>query len=134
MDAHEIVDDIYRHAETFMHESGTVMQPDYVDKQEDLYLWCLIGETNTLLQYACLMRYSCGCDTGIRIIETKQSLKLETIGVHDRHSHIGGRMHARKSAPGVGGFSRPESEASANDESGGCNSNQFSRFIHLTGP
>jgi hypothetical protein len=29
MEAHEIVDDIYRHAENFMHESGTVMQPDY---------------------------------------------------------------------------------------------------------
>ena len=42
-------------------------------------------------------------------------------------------MHARKSAPGVGGFSRPESEASANDESGGWSSLQFSRFIHLTG-
>ncbi len=44
MDAHEIVDEIYRHAENFMHESGTVMQPDYVGKPEDLYLWCLIGE------------------------------------------------------------------------------------------
>jgi hypothetical protein len=38
MNAHEIVDDIYRHAEIFMHESGTVMQPDNVGKPEDLYL------------------------------------------------------------------------------------------------
>ena len=30
MDAHEIVDDIYRHAEKFMHASGKVMQPDYL--------------------------------------------------------------------------------------------------------
>jgi hypothetical protein len=104
------VDDIYRHAENFMHASGTVMQPDYVGKPEDLYLWCLIGETKTLWQYACPMRYSCGCDTQIR------------------------RMHARKSAPGVGGFSRPESEASANDQSGGWSPLQFSRFIHLIGP
>ena len=36
MDAHDIVDDIYRRAENFMHESGTVMQPDYVGKPEDL--------------------------------------------------------------------------------------------------
>jgi hypothetical protein len=79
MDAHEIFDDIYRHAENFMHESCTVMQPDYVCKPQDLYLWCLIGETKTLLQYACPMFYSCGCDTGICITETKQSLKLETI-------------------------------------------------------
>jgi hypothetical protein len=61
------------------------------------------------------MRYSCGCNTGILITETKQTLKLETIRVHDRHSHIGGRLHVRKSAPGVGWFSRPESEASSDD-------------------
>jgi hypothetical protein len=91
-----------------MHESGTVMQPDYVGKPEKLYLWCLIWQSKTWWEYACPMRYSCGCDTCICITETKQSLKLETIGVHDRHSHIGGGMHARKSAPGVGGFSRPE--------------------------
>jgi hypothetical protein len=83
MDAHDIVDDIYRHAENFMHESCTVMQPDYVGEQEDLYPWCLIGESKTCWQYACLIRYSCRYDTGIHITETKQSLTLETIGVHD---------------------------------------------------
>jgi hypothetical protein len=134
MDAHKIVDDIYRHAENFMHASGTVMQLDYVSKPEDLYLWCLIRQSKTCWEYACPMRYSCGCNTGIRITETKQSLKLETIGVHNRHSHIGGRMHARKSAPGVGRFSRPESEASGNDESGGWIFNNFSRFIDLSLP
>jgi hypothetical protein len=102
----------------FVHESGTVIQPDYVGKPEDLYLWCLIWESKTCRQYACPMRYSCGCDTGILITETKQTLKLETIGEHDRKSHIGGEMHARKSAPGVGEVSRHENEASANDESG----------------
>jgi hypothetical protein len=101
MDTHEIVGDIYRHAEYFMHASGTVMQPDYVGKPEDLYLWCLIRQSKTCWEYACPMCYSCGCVTGIHITVTKQSLKLETIGVHDRHSHIGGRMHARTSAPGV---------------------------------
>ncbi len=48
------------------------------------------------------MRYSCGCDNGIRITKTKQTLQLEIIGVHDRHSHIGGKMHACKSAQLVG--------------------------------
>ncbi len=119
MDVHDIVDDIYRHAETFMHESCTVMQPDYICKPEDLYLWCLIWQSKTCWEYACPMCYSCGRDTGTRITETKQTLKLETIGVHDLNSHVGGRMHTRKSSPGVGGFSRPESKASANDESGG---------------
>jgi hypothetical protein len=46
-----------------MYESGKVMQPDYVGKPEDLYLWCLlgvrVGELNTCRQYACLMLYSC---------------------------------------------------------------------------
>ncbi len=67
----------------------------------------------------------------IRITETKQTLKLETVGVHDRHSHIGGKMQARKSAPGVGGFLRPESKASA---PGGWSSIKFSRYIVLTLP
>ncbi len=39
----------------------------------------------------------------------KADLKLETIRVHDLHSHIGGRMYDHKSAPEVGGFSRPGS-------------------------
>ena len=83
MDARDIVDDIYRHAEKFMHESGTVIQPVYVGEPDDLYVWCLIGQSKICWEYACLMRYSCGCNTGIRITETKQTLKLETIGVHD---------------------------------------------------
>ncbi len=33
-----------------------------------------------------------------------QTLTLETIRVHVRHSHKGVKMHARKSAPGVRGF------------------------------
>jgi hypothetical protein len=55
------------------------------------------------------MHYSCRCDTCIQVTETKWTLKLETIGVYDGHSHIEGKMHARKSAPGVCGFSSPES-------------------------
>ncbi len=51
----------------FMHESGTVMQPDYVGKPEDLYVWCLIGESKPCRQYACPMPYSCRYYTGIRI-------------------------------------------------------------------
>ncbi len=96
MDEHDIVDGIYRHAENLMHESGTAMQPDYVDKPDDLYLWCLIRQSKTCWEYACPMRYSCGCDNGIRITETKQTLKLETIRVHDRHSHADARsqVHA----------------------------------------
>jgi hypothetical protein len=59
IDAHEIVEHIYRHAENFMHESGTAMQPDNVGKPEDLYPGCLIGESQTCQQYACPMCYSC---------------------------------------------------------------------------
>ena len=80
MDAHDIVDGIYRHAEKFMHKSCTIMQPDYVGKPEDLYLWCLIRQSKTCREYACPMCYSCGCDTGLRITETKHTLKVEMIG------------------------------------------------------
>jgi hypothetical protein len=68
MDAHDIVDDIYRHAEYLMHESCMVMQPVYVGKLEDLYLWCFIWES-----------YSCRCDTGIRITEKNQTLSLKQL-------------------------------------------------------
>ncbi len=54
MVAHEIVDESYRHAEKFMHASGMVMQPDYVGKQEDLYLWCLIRQSKTCLRVQCM--------------------------------------------------------------------------------
>jgi hypothetical protein len=67
------------------------MQPDYVGKSEDLYLWCLIGKSKTCWEYACPMCYSCGYDTSILITETKQTLTLETIRVNDQHSHIGAR-------------------------------------------
>jgi hypothetical protein len=43
----------FRPHSNFMHESGTIMQPDYVGKPEDLYLWCLIRESKTCRQYAC---------------------------------------------------------------------------------
>ncbi len=72
------------------------------------------------------MHYSCRCDTSVLVSETKQTIKLETIRVHDQHSHTGGKMHARKYVPGVGGFSRPESEGSKNNESGGWSSVNFS--------
>jgi hypothetical protein len=65
--------------------------------------------------------------------ETKQSLARETIGVHDSHSHTVDKsaMHARKSAPDVGGFSPPDSE-SANDGSGWWSSIDFSICARLT--
>jgi hypothetical protein len=55
MDAHEIVDDIFQHTENSMYESGMVMQPDYLGKQEDLYLssWCLIRGSKTYWEYGC---------------------------------------------------------------------------------
>jgi hypothetical protein len=98
MDAYEIVDDIYRHAEFFYAESGMIMQPDYVGKPKDLYLWCLIRQSKTFWEYVCPRRFFCRRDTDIRITETKQTLTLETIGMHDLHSHVAGKMHARKSA------------------------------------
>ncbi len=56
MDTHDIVYDIYRHADNLMHESGTIMQPDNLGKQEDLYYWCLIGESKACWNYECRMR------------------------------------------------------------------------------
>ncbi len=54
MDTHDTVDDICRHAKKIMDESCMVMQPDYVGKPEDLYVWCLIGQLKMCRQYAML--------------------------------------------------------------------------------
>jgi hypothetical protein len=113
MDAHEIANEIYRHAEKLMQKNSMVMQPDYGGPVS-----LVILQSKMCWEYACPMRYSCRCDTGIRITETKQTLRLETIGVHDQHSHTGGKMYTRKSAREGGGVSHSGSEGSANDESG----------------
>ncbi len=51
--------------------------------------------------------------------------------MHDQHSHTEDKMHACKSAPGVGVFSRPESKESANDDSGLLGSINQSICEHL---
>ncbi len=38
LDKHEIVDEIYKFGESFMHDSGTRQDPDFVGKPDDLYL------------------------------------------------------------------------------------------------
>jgi hypothetical protein len=55
MDAHGIVDDIYRHDKTKSNKSCRAMQPDYIGKPEDQYLWYLIRLSKTCWEYACLM-------------------------------------------------------------------------------
>jgi hypothetical protein len=40
-------------AKKFMPEGGLVMQPEFVGKTEVLYLWSLIREPKTFVEYAC---------------------------------------------------------------------------------
>ncbi len=58
----EVINDIYTLAKDFMHESGLEMQPNllpnYVGKPEDLYLWWLVRESNTCMEYSQPMRFS----------------------------------------------------------------------------
>ncbi len=81
-----------------MHGRGMAMQPAYVGKMEDLYLWCLIRDLGVLMADAffVLMQH------WLWIRETRQTLMLEKIGVHDQHSHSVCKVNACKSAPSVG--------------------------------
>jgi hypothetical protein len=57
---------------------GMVMQADFDGKLEDLSLWSLIQQSKTCWKYACPMRFSCGCNTGLRM-EKGQRLMLDKI-------------------------------------------------------
>jgi hypothetical protein len=67
----------------------------------------------------------CQCGVGIRITETKRKLILEFKGTHDKNSHRLRIMHARSSAPGVGGFKSYMSDNSESDNSAKCQALYF---------
>jgi hypothetical protein len=100
----EVNNDIYSLADDFMHEIGLVMQPDYVGKPEDLYLWCLVRDSKTCLEYRSPMSFSCGYGAGLRITKKGQKIKVGKIRVHDRDSHSRSLMHANKCTPGIREF------------------------------
>ncbi len=56
--------------------------------------------------YACPMHVLCGCNAGVRILETKRSLRLYFAGKHhsSSQSHRLLIMHAWASVAGVGGL------------------------------
>jgi hypothetical protein len=97
LDANEIVYDVYRHSKKLMHESGLVMQADYVGKTEDLYLWSLLWQSKTCFEIERPMRLSCGCNTGLLIKETRQTLTLKKVRAHDQDNHAVRMTNASKS-------------------------------------
>jgi hypothetical protein len=58
MDAHDIVVDIYRHAKKIMH-GGTVMQPDYVGKQEACISGAWLGSRRRACRGSTRVRVRC---------------------------------------------------------------------------
>ncbi len=113
LDAHEIEDEIHKFAESFMHESGTSQDPDFVGKPEDLYLWRYSGGCKRVSTYYCPFNITCDCDTDIMVTEFKTKLLLEVTGTHDKQSHRLRVMHAGCSARGVGGFKSDLSDNSS---------------------
>jgi hypothetical protein len=112
-DKHEIVDAIYKYAESYMHDSGTRQDPDFVGKPDDLYLWRYSGGSKTTSTYSCPFSITCDCDAGIRVSELKTKIVLEATGRHDKESHRLRVMHAGCSARGVGGFKSDLSDNSS---------------------
>ena len=117
MDTAEIVEDIWRKAQEFMHLSGTYMDDAHIGKADDLYLFQTIVESKVSRTYICPDDHACQCGAGIRVTEFKRKVLLEFKGTHDKHSHRLRIMHAPRCAPGVGGFKTYTSD-SASDGSG----------------
>ncbi len=113
LDKHEIVDEIYKLGESFMHDSGTRQDPYFVGKSDDLYLWRYSGGSKRVSTYSCPFNITCDCDAGIRVSEFKTKLVLEATGTHDMQSHRLCVMHAGCSARGVGGFKSDLSDNSS---------------------
>ena len=77
MDLDEIIENVFMRATEFMHQSGMRMDADHVGKQQDLYLWCLVGGAKDWGLWGCPMRFTTGCPCAIRITETQHYLSLQ---------------------------------------------------------
>jgi hypothetical protein len=93
--------------------------PDTLEKQTTSYLFEPIEMPKVSCSYMCPHDLLCQCGAGIRvrITETKHKLILEFKGTHDKNSHSLRIMHARSSAPGVGGIKSYMSDNSNSDNS-----------------
>jgi hypothetical protein len=116
LDTQEIVDEIYKFAESYMHDSGTRQDADFVGKPDDLYLWRYSGGSKRASTYFCPFSITCDCDAGIRVSEFKTKILLESTGTHDKESHRLRVMHAGCSARGVGGFKADLSDNSSDSD------------------
>ena len=72
MDTAEIVEDIWRKAQEFMHLSGTYMDDAHIGKADDLYLFQTIVDSKVSRTYICPDDHACQCGAGIRVTEFKR--------------------------------------------------------------
>ena len=103
-DMEEIIENVFMRATEFMHDSGLRMDEDFVDKLQDLYLWCSVGREKDWGLWGCPMRFTTGCPCAILITETKKYLILQFHGYHSRGCHSNPKLNGRKSAPALAGF------------------------------
>ena len=59
MDTADIVEDIWRKAQEFMHLSGTYMDDAHIGKADDLYLFQTIVESKISRTYICPDDHAC---------------------------------------------------------------------------
>jgi hypothetical protein len=120
----QVVDAIYDFAQSFMHDSCSFQDLDFVGKPEDLYLCCYSGGSKKVAEYYCPFNITCDCDAGIRVSETKLKILLEATGAHDKRSHLLCTTHTgccARGVQGVGGFKSDLNDKSSDssDDKGG---------------
>jgi hypothetical protein len=86
-DVPDIVDAMYHDFEEYMHACVLRMDENHVRSPTDFHMWRLVQETIHSMYWNCPMKWLCGCTAGTRIVETRNSLRLEKTRRHDEESH-----------------------------------------------
>jgi hypothetical protein len=86
-DVPDIVDAMYHHVAEYMHAGDLRMDENHVGSPTDFHMWRLVQETTRSMYWNCPMKWLCCCSAGIRIVETRDTLRLEKSGRHNADSH-----------------------------------------------
>ncbi len=134
-DVPDIVDAMYHHVEEYMHAGGLCMDENHVGTPTNFHMLRLVQETTHSMYWNCPMKWLCGCMTGIGIVETRNTLRLEKTGWHDEDSHLLVQkkvaMSARSTSREAAGIepAYPGDGWSSSDSKDGCPSSDDSGAV-----
>ncbi len=63
------------------------MDDNHVGSSTDFHMWRLVQETTRSMYWNYPIKWLCCCTAGIKIVETRDTLRLEKTGRHNADSH-----------------------------------------------